>query len=133
MPPVRDDIRLLSLFHYVLAGFTGLFALFPLVYVVLGALMVGGVLDKGSDPPPAFLGFFVMGFGLLFLFFVVAWMVLLILAGRFLARQRHWIFCVVVAAISCTSFPLGTALGIFTLVTLTKAEVKALFAVPRVG
>ena len=36
-------------------------------------------------------------------------------------------FCVVVAAISCCFTPLGTVLGVFTLIVLFRPSVKALF------
>ncbi len=134
MVPVRDDVRLLSIFHYVLAGLSGCCACFPLLYVGLGAVFaLGGSPHLGPNPPPAILGFFMMGAGLFALALLAAWIVALVLAGRFIARQRHWTFCVVVAALSCTSFPLGTALGVFTLVTLNKPDVKALFDARRVG
>jgi hypothetical protein len=51
----------------------------------------------------------------------------LAIAGRCLARARHWTFCVVMAAISCAFFPFGTVLGVFTIVALAKPEAKELF------
>ncbi len=134
MAPVRDDVRLLSILHYVLAGLSGCCAFFPLIYVALGALFAfSDVFRDEAHPPPPVVGFLFMGFGAVAMALLVAWVVLLVVAGRSLARQRNWTFCVVVAALSCTWFPLGTALGIFTMVTITKPEVKALFQAPRVG
>lgn len=129
MPPPRDDLRLLSIFHYVLAALSGLFAIFPLVYVGMGVAFVAGAFEGEPDPPPALVGWMLIAFGLLFLSLVVGYAVGLVLAGRFLSRQRHWMFCMVMAGLSCPSFPFGTALGVFTIVTLAKPEVKALFTV----
>lgn len=56
MPPPRDDLRLLSIFHYVLAGLTGLFAVFPLLYVGLGVAFVTRAFPDGSDGPPVLFG-----------------------------------------------------------------------------
>ncbi len=129
MPPPRDDLRLLSIFHYVLAGFTCLVALVPLVYIGLGAALAAGALgDGGRNAPPAALGWFLAALGLLFLILAVAYAVCLVVAGRSLARQRRWLFCMIMAGISCASFPFGTALGVFTLVLLSKPEVKASFS-----
>jgi hypothetical protein len=48
-------------------------------------------------------------------------------AGRCVSRTRHWTFVIVIAALSCAFFPFGTALGVFTILVLSKPEVKALF------
>ena len=129
MPPPRDDLRLLSIFHYVLAGLTALFAVFPLLYVGLGAAFLSGAFEGERNPPPAFLGWFMIGLGLFLLLFVLGYAIALVFAGRFLSRQRHWLYCMIVAGLSCASFPFGTALGVFTIITLAKPEVKALFTV----
>ena len=103
MTPVRDDIRLLSIFHYVLAGLSSLCACFPLVYVGLGAAFTAGAFAEEPHPPPAALGFVFMGLGGVILLLLVGWIVALIVAGRSIARQRNWTFCVVVAGVSCAS------------------------------
>jgi hypothetical protein len=53
--------------------------------------------------------------------------ILTIVAGRRVARQRSRIFCMVVAAMNCTVFPFGTALGVFTLIMLSKNSVKMMY------
>jgi len=53
--------------------------------------------------------------------------VLTILAGRNLARRKGYTFCFVMACISCLSVPLGTALGVFTIVVLMRPSVKQMF------
>ena len=53
--------------------------------------------------------------------------VLLAWSGRCLAQRRRYIFCMVMAAIACLFVPLGTVLGVFTIVVLAKPEVKATF------
>lgn len=129
MPPPRDDLRLLSVFHYVLAGLTCVMALIPLAYVALGVAMAVGAMNDARHPgPPVVLGWFFVAFGLLLVILAVADVIGLIVAGRSLARQRRWLFCMIMAGISCAMFPLGTALGVFTIIVLSKPEVKALFS-----
>jgi len=53
--------------------------------------------------------------------------VLMIIAGRFLAKRRHHTFCIVVAAIACLFMPFGTILGVFTLVVLMRDSVRLQF------
>ncbi len=36
-------------------------------------------------------------------------------------------FVIVIAALSCAFFPFGTVLGVFTIIILSKPEVKSLF------
>ena len=37
-----QQLKLLSIFHYVLAGITGLFSLFPLIHLFMGLAIVTG-------------------------------------------------------------------------------------------
>ena len=52
----------------------------------------------------------------------------LFLAARYLAARRRHMFCVVVAAISCAFSPLGTVLGVFTLIVLYRPSVREQFS-----
>lgn len=130
----QDDehLHLLSIFHFVLAALCALFALFPLLYVVFGLAMMGGGLSasKPGELPAAFAGCFVAGLGGVFLLLLTGYAVALYLAGRFLRERRRHTFCVVVAAISCAFQPIGTVLGVFTLVVLFRPAVKAMFGLP---
>lgn len=124
----EEQLHLLSVFHYVLAGLCALFALFPLIYVAMGLTMMGGLgAEPGERFAPLFAGCFLAGLGGLFLAFAVAYALALFLAARFLAERRRHTFCVVVAAISCTFTPLGTVLGVFTLIVLFRPSVRLLF------
>ncbi|NQU38600.1 MAG: hypothetical protein HQ523_01475 [Lentisphaerae bacterium] len=49
-------------------------------------------------------------------------------AARAIAGRRWWRFCIAAAAFSCIDFPLGTALGIATLLHLTRPAVREEFA-----
>jgi hypothetical protein len=52
------------------------------------------------------------------------------LAGRFLRSRRHYMFCLVIAAIMCMMMPFGTVLGVFTIIVLMRPSVKSLFEQP---
>jgi hypothetical protein len=68
------------------------------------------------------------GIGLFIILLSAVWVVLDLLAGRYLAEARNRGFCMVVAALNCLSVPLGTALGVFTFVVLARPSVEARFA-----
>jgi hypothetical protein len=130
----RDDehLRLLSIFHYVLGGIVGFFACFPCIHVAVGVLMVTGRMPSGgSGPPPQAFGwvFVIMGSVFILLGWTLA-ILLLIAAGR-LRKRRGWTFCFVVACISCLFMPMGTVLGVFTILVLSRETVKAAFGQVR--
>jgi predicted membrane channel-forming protein YqfA (hemolysin III family) len=127
-PSTENHVRLLSIFHYVLAALSALFSLFPLAYIGFGVAILSGVFDDGHGaPPPRPMGWFIIAFGTVMFLAGVTYVVLVALAGRFLARRRHWTFCIVVAALSCTFFPFGTVLGVFTIIVLARDGVKQEF------
>jgi hypothetical protein len=125
----EDHLRLLSIFHYVVAGLAGLFACFPIIHLIIGLMFIfaphkfGG---KGEPPPPWFGWIFVIvaavfiTLGWIFAGFVLA-------AGRFLARRKRYLFCLVMAGVECLFMPFGTVLGVFTIVVLLRESVKQLF------
>lgn len=124
MEPSADELRYLKALvigHYVVAALVALSTLVP------AANMVAGMRDAGMWPDPDLSGttFFVvlalviaMGLGMTGLISV---------AGYCLSRRRKYMFCMVAAALSCLLVPLGTVLGVSTLVVLTRPRVRALF------
>jgi hypothetical protein len=132
----QEHLRLLSIFHYVVAGLTALFACFPVFHLIFGIVMLvaPGSFDHGPhgpQSPPEFLRF--MGLIVVLvatLIILMGWTlaVCILLAGRCLSRRRHYIFCLVIAALLCMITPFGTVLGVFTIVVLMRPSVKSLFA-----
>lgn len=127
----EEHLRLLSIFHYVVAGLAFLFACFPIIHLIIGLvfLLAPEALGEGArgGPPP-------LVFGLIFtiipsVIILVGWSVALciFLAGRYLGRREHYTFCLVVAGVSCLFMPFGTVLGVFTIIVLVRPSVKALF------
>ncbi|WP_434027528.1 hypothetical protein [[Pseudomonas] boreopolis] len=139
LPATPEDVqqlRLLSIFHYVLAGLTALFSLFPLIHLFMGLAIVTGRMPmepQGADAPPMdprLFGWFFVGFAALFILGGMALAASMAYAGRCIARRRRHLLCLVVAGLSCALMPLGTVLGVFTLVVLLRPQVKALFDAP---
>ena len=128
---VLDDehLRLLRIGYYVAAGADALFALFPLIYVVIGIVMTVTLPGprRPGEPSPAMFGLFFVFFGLIISFFLAAQGVLKFLTARALERRRSRTLCLVAAALSCLQMPWGTLLGIFTFMLLSRPTVKELF------
>ncbi len=127
----REHLRLLSIFHYVVAGFAGLFACIPLIHLTIGLAFLSGRFPgaDGPDPNGRLVGGVMVAIASVILLFGWTLVALLVLAGRSLARHRRYTFCLVMAAISCAFMPFGTVLGVFTLLVLLKPSVKELFGV----
>lgn len=124
-----EYLRLLSIFHYVVGGLAALFACFPIIYIAVGvlALYVPGSMDAEGEALPALFGWIFIVFGGALILVGWAFAVFSIIAGRYLARQAHYLFCMVMAAIECIFIPFGTVLGIFTILVLSKPSVKKMF------
>ncbi|HXU31101.1 MAG TPA: hypothetical protein VN851_11035 [Thermoanaerobaculia bacterium] len=127
----REHLRLLSIFHYVVAGFAAMFACLPLVHLAIGLAFLSGKIEgtQGPDDGGRLVGGVLVALASVFLLLGWTLVALLVLAGRSLARHRRYTFCLVMAAISCAFMPFGTVLGVFTLIVLLRPGVKELFGV----
>ncbi len=123
-----EHLKLLSIFHYVVAGLVALFACFPLIHFFVGLGMVTGAFDDAPGEAQIF-GFGLMVFAGLFILSGWAMAVAVLFAGRSLAKRTRYTYCLVVAGIECVFMPFGTVLGVFTIVVLMRESVKALFNV----
>jgi len=123
----QENLRLLSIFHYVLGGVTAVFSLIPLIHVFIGLALVFGKIPQHGNDDPRLLGYIFIGVGAFVILFGLGFSALIAYAGRCLARRRRYTLCMVSAGIACLFMPLGTILGVFTLVMLSKPEVKACF------
>ena len=124
----EEHLKLLSILHYVWGGLVACGSCFGAFYAVIGGgVMTAAATQGGQNAPPAIVGavFFLVGGFIVLL--AGAFSALTILAGRNLARKKSYTFCLVMACISCLSVPLGTALGVFTIVVLQRPGVKQMF------
>lgn len=126
----EQHLRTLPVFYYILAGLGLLFGCFGLLYIGGGAVLAflpEAAFASNPDAPPAevihALGWMVVAIGALALAVQCAGSVLLVLTGRFIAARRHRMFCLVVAGMTCLWVPLGTALGVYTFVILSRERV----------
>ncbi|PLX08824.1 MAG: hypothetical protein C0596_05885 [Marinilabiliales bacterium] len=125
-PPVKNHLDTLATLHYVWGGLKFLAALFILIYVLVGlGLILGGTSD--GDMEMQFAGGMLLIFGLIGFVLVAAVGVLNILCGRYLQQKKNRVFCIVMSGLACMNAPLGTLLGIFTIIEVEKPEIKKMF------
>ena len=130
-----EHLRLLSIFHYVVAGLAALFALFPLIYTTIGAIFIfvarHGTPKAGEELPPEFLGWIFVGIGSFLFLIGIAIAICILIAGRCLSRRKGYSFALVMACMECLFVPFGTVLGVFTIIALSRESVKTLFEATR--
>ena len=124
-----EHLRLLSTFHYVVAGVAGLVALFPILHLVFGILIVTGRLPPGghNGAMPVAFGWFFIALAAFFIICGLSFSICLAVAGRFLARRVNYMYCLVMAALACGFMPFGTVIGVLTIIVLQRDSVKQLF------
>jgi ABC-type phosphate transport system permease subunit len=129
-----DHLNLLSIFHFISAGLALLGMLFLIVhYEFMHAIFTNpGLWNNGRQepPPPAFI-FTMMKIVYVFIgLMMVVILVLNVLSGLFLRERKNWTFSLAVACINCLQIPLGTTLGVFTIIVLSRQSVKDLYKRP---
>lgn len=126
----EEHLKMLSIFHYVWGGLAACGVCFGGLYAIIGGgIMAFAPQAQGPNGPPAAVGGIFLLVGCFIILLAGTMSVLTILAGRNLARRKGYTFCFVIACISCLSIPLGTALGVFTIIVLQRPSVKQMFDV----
>ena len=128
----KEHLRLLAIFHYIVAGLAALFSFFPLLYTTIGAIFIfvarHGTAKPGEELPPGLLGWIFAGLGSFLFLLGITMAICILIAGRCLSRRRRYSFALVMACIECLFLPFGTILGVFTIIVLSRESVRALFS-----
>ena len=124
--PEKDTLHTLAIFHYIMAGLIALAACVPIIHLTVGlSIIAGGVAENepGLGVAGAFFAIIaifpiLIGWGLAFFIFKSA---------QKLDNQTNHQTCLIASGILCIFMPLGTVLGVITLVKLQEEPVKKLF------
>lgn len=139
-PPIpskdAEHLRTLAICHYVNGGLSIVGLAFLFFHYSMMNMFFGNeqFWQHAQSPPPfnmqeffkVFVWFYIILGGMLVLSGILN-----VIAGRFMQRRLHRTFCVVIAGLNCLHMPLGTLLGIFTLIVLTKDSVIQLYSRPK--
>ena len=137
LPPVMrdqrridaDHLRLLAIFHFIAAGFALLGILFlwghyTLMHVFMSDPKMWTSPHSRPGPNPAeFFAMFRWFYAAMALWFVASG-VLNAISALCLRARRCRTFSIVVACINCLYMPLGTILGVFTILVLARDTVR---------
>ena len=127
-----EHLKLLSVFHYIVAAIMAVFATFPVFHLVIGIAVVSGRLGapKQSEPSPELVGWFFIVFAGAAILFGWTLAACTVVAARSLAQRKRYLFCLVLAGVmAATCMPFGTVLGVFTIIVLMRPSVKQVFGV----
>lgn len=125
-----STLMVLTILWYVLAGLNVFGLLIGLLYVFIGIASFNSPMFTQNDPnapPPEFFGWMFVAMGGLVAVMSLVFGILYLCCAVSLQRRRKRTLCFVVSCIACLSIPLGTALGVFTIITLNKPQVRRLF------
>jgi hypothetical protein len=133
-PGESEQLKLLAIFHFILAGLTlatGVMAIWQLmaIHQTFAHFSKAFPAQSGASPPapdffPPIPVWPSIAVGTLIMIVSLA----LALSGFFLLKRRHRMFILIVAGLNCLSVPLGTVLGVFTIVVLGRDNVRTAFA-----
>jgi hypothetical protein len=133
MEKENQYIQVLAIMNFIYGGISFLVSCLPIFHFLMGIAMLTGALP--TDGRSADDAFPLMLFGWMFTIIAAAIILLgwlfsinLIIAGYFLQRRRHFLYCMVMAGICCLSMPFGTILGVLTIILLVNTSVKSQFA-----
>ena len=127
-----EHLKILSICYYVDAGLVALFACFPILHLIMGAVMIGGGFGSSSMPTHEremmqWMGALTMGMSSLFI--LLGWLlaVMNFIVARKIVKRESRVFCLIVAGVNCMNMPLGTVLGVFTFILLSRPQVVQSF------
>jgi len=124
-----EHLRLLRIGYFISAGVHGLISLFVIAYALFAFFVFSTIARRGSaEAPPEFIGRFIGFFGFAIAALIIGMGVLQYVTGQRLRDHRSRIFCLVIAAITCFSFPYGTFLGVCTFIVLNRPSVQRNFS-----
>jgi hypothetical protein len=131
-PQDERHLSYLSTAWWIVGGLNALCACFPVIHLVMGFVFMVAPATAGPNPqggpPPALMG------GIFVVVATVAiTLMLAISAGLFyvascLSNRRRWLLCVVVSVIvAVMNVPVGTVLGVLTVIVLMRNPVRWAF------
>ncbi|MDE3098140.1 MAG: hypothetical protein KGJ88_01570 [Verrucomicrobiota bacterium] len=132
-----DHLDLLAVFHFIGAGLAvlGIFFLimhFTAFHILMSHAQAWQNQSQMPVSPAELFAIFQV-----FYLFVGAWFlasaVLNLVSGLFIRARQHRTFSLVVAGLNCLHIPLGTILGVFTIIVLLRDSVRELYDAASTG
>lgn len=123
----NNNLRTFSILFLIKGILTLCFSLFFMIYVGLGFFVTSAVEINQDNDIPFNPGVFIIIIGGIGLVLTVTIGILTILASNYLKAEKNYNFIFAMAVVNCLTGILGILLGVFTLIELSKPNVKELF------
>ncbi len=121
-----EQLNLLSIFNFVMGGLSILLAFVMFVYTALFGYISNKLPYHGGEEAEVVFTIFTSVFGILAIIFLTVG-ILLIVSGFKLRKRVNRMFSLVVGVLTLPSFPFGTALGVFSIIVLSRPGVKEIY------
>jgi len=123
-----NNMRTLVLLHRIYGAIQLVLSCCAMLWIsfVFGIIGFAASSDPGSKPPPQVAGF-IIGVWATIILFVLLVASLNFLCANWIKERRNWTGVMVLSVINCLHIPHGLALGVFTMITINKPEVKDSF------
>lgn len=136
----ESHLHLLSVFHFVMGGiytlgigFVGMhFFFMRMIMMMPQSPRASPSIGIPASPPPPVMPPEIMN--IMIVFYIVAGLLITgmatmnIFSGIWIRKRIQHSLTFVVAAINCAFFPFGTVLGVFTIIVLSRMNVKMTYA-----
>ncbi|MBV9216084.1 MAG: hypothetical protein JO053_07905 [Acidobacteria bacterium] len=133
----RDKARLLGLFFWLFTLLNVVLVVgIGIIYTAVVGVAVTAAPPNHGEAPPAALIVTIVAVAFFFVLIVtVLFSIPKIVAGIGLRKEKPWArtWAIIASIMSCMSFPIGTAIGVFGLIFLLSDEGKAYFASQQYG
>jgi len=128
MEQKQNNLNTFRILFLVKGIITLCFSLFFILYAGIGFFFNTAMKHNPENPELPFnFGWIFVIVGGIGLIICVAFGILTLLASKYLKELKNYNFIFTIAILNCITGVLGILLGVFTLVELTKPEVKQLF------
>ncbi|MHA3773981.1 hypothetical protein ACXR0O_20815 [Verrucomicrobiota bacterium sgz303538] len=124
-----EHLKLLTIFHFIIAGLAVVGLAFLMIhYMVMSSVFSNPEMWKGNGhhaapPPKEFFMFFKWLYAFVGVFLLLG-AIGNLLSAFYLRARKNRMFSLVIAGLNCLQVPLGTVLGVFTIVVLTRDSVR---------
>lgn len=124
----HNNLNTLKILFLIKGVFTFLFSLIFIFYGILGTFFASApqLNSEVNNIPFGISSIFII-IGVIGFLLTVALGIATIMCSKYIGERSHHTFILVVAILSCFTGILGILLGVFTMIEISKPEVKALF------
>ncbi len=126
----NEQMKLLMIFHFVFAGLALVgIAFLGVHYAIMHTAFSDPRMWKAQTqamPPKAFLDAFIWFYLFMGLLMLIGF-ALNVISGLFMWQRKNRMFSLIIAGLDCVQIPFGTALGVFTIMVLSRESVRELY------